>query len=123
MHAAYLAVKSYSFSYDKKDTGQYIYWFTDNSTKRETNAKRQFYRGLLHGINHYSKMDANLIVNGKIGRSLVVCLRNDNDIVVDKSTDNAKPHSFWLNIYNSTVREECKRQFYWGLMHGINHYS
>ena len=52
--AAYLPVKSNSFSYDKKDTGQFIYWFTDNSTVREE-CKRQFYWGLMHGINHYSQ--------------------------------------------------------------------
>ena len=36
--------------------------------------KRQFYRGLMHSINHHSKMDTNFIVNRKIGKSLVVCL-------------------------------------------------
>ena len=42
LRAAYLAVKSYSFSYNRRDTEQFICWFTDNSTKRETNAKDSF---------------------------------------------------------------------------------
>ena len=32
--AAYLAVKSYSFSYNERNTGQFICWFTDNSTAK-----------------------------------------------------------------------------------------
>ena len=74
LRTAYLAVKPYSFSYNKKDTGQFICWFTDNSTAKRMQNTAEFHRGLMHGINHYSKMDPNLIANRKIGKSLVVCL-------------------------------------------------
>ena len=47
LRTAYLAVKSYFFTYDEKDTGQFICWFTDNSTVRDQ-CKRQFYWGLVH---------------------------------------------------------------------------
>ena len=51
---AYLAVKSYFFTYDEKDTGQFICWFTDNSDHDETNAKDNFTEVSCNGINHYS---------------------------------------------------------------------
>ena len=70
--AAYLAVKSYSFSCNERNTGQFICWFTDNFTAKRM--QKTFYRGLMHSINHHSKMDTNSIVNRKIGKSLVVCL-------------------------------------------------